>query len=249
MERTANPAARGARRMPSPSADKPPLKANIFEKVQAANTQLLPLFPYWGPGAMVPAGALMRGGPGGFGAFGEEAKQFGQFFHYNDADEVTLVWATDGGRRATGLVLCLGQHHGVKPTLRDPDDPSSFAIMTITQRQTLQGSQREAISFRCVQCHETLVQWEYDATPLPEGEARAPDGDRYPALPTITSSADAALQYNRVEQRTCPKCGTVNPPFPLASWGWDTYTASTRAVNLARRALDAAAQAMGQAVK
>lgn len=250
MERPADPPARRPRRMPGPSAERPPLKANIFEKMQIANTQLLPLFPYFGPGAMLPCGALMHGGAGGFGAFGEEAKQFSQFFHYNDADEVTLVWASDGGPRAAGLLLCLGQHHGVKPTLRDPDDPSSFAIMTITQRQTLEGPQGEAITFRCTQCRETLVHWAYDATPLPEADARAADADRHPALRTISGSAEAALEYNRGEQqRTCAKCGTVNAPFPLASWGWDTYTASTRAVNQARRTVDAAARSVPPAAK
>ena len=48
-----------------------------------ANTQLVPLFPYYGPGAIVYSGALFRGGPG---------YDVGHFFHYNTVDEISFVW-------------------------------------------------------------------------------------------------------------------------------------------------------------
>jgi hypothetical protein len=231
------------RRIPSPTDEKVPLKANLFEKMQASNSELVPLFPYFGRGAMVPAAALMHGGSGaGFADFGGGASEFGHFFHYNDADEVTVVWATDGGPRGAGLIRCLANHHGVKPHLRDPQDPNSFSITVITQRQSLDGPQREAVQFRCEKCHETLIHHEYDATPLPPRDQRPPDADPYPALPTIVGSAEAAEVYNASEAaRTCPKCGTVSQPFPLEQWGWSTHTQNSRLINAARRALDAAA--------
>jgi hypothetical protein len=235
------------RRIAPPSGERLPLKANVFERMQASNTQLQPLFPYFGPGAMVPAGSLMHGGAGaGFADFGGGAADFGHFFHYNDADEVTVAWATDGGPRAAGLIRCLANHHGVKPHLRDPNDPDSFALAVITQRQSTDGPQREAVEFRCGQCHEPLVHHEYDGAPSPPGERRAPDADPYPVLPSIAGSAEAAEAYNASEAaRTCRKCGTVSPPFPLEQWGWSTHVRNSRAVNAARRALDAAARAAG----
>ncbi len=239
-----HPSGQAGRRIPPPSDERVPLKANVFEKLQASNTQLVPLFPYFGRGALVPAASLMRGGSGaGFADFGGGRSDFGHFFHYNDADEVTVVWATDGTPPGAGLIRCLAHHHGVKPHLRDPRDPNSFALSVITQRQAEAGLQREAVQFRCAQCHETLLHHEYDATPLPPPAERPPDADLYPALPTIIGSAEAAEAYNASEAaRTCRKCGTVNPPFPLEAWGWSTYVHNSRTVNAARRLFDAAAR-------
>jgi hypothetical protein len=60
----------------------------------------------------------------------------------------------------------------------------------------------------------------------------------------ILGSAEAAEAYNASEEaRTCPKCGTVNPPFPLEQWGWGVHAHNSRVVNAARRMLDAAARA------
>jgi hypothetical protein len=230
-------------RIPPPSDDKPPLKANLFDKLQATNTQLMPLFPYLDRGAIVPAASLMRGGTGaGFADFGGGHAEFGNFFHYNDADEVALTWATDGGTRAAGLIRCLPNHHGVQPHLREPNDPNCFSIVVITQRQADTGAQREAVEFRCRQCRQPLVHHEYDATPPATPREAAPEAEPYPALPSILGSAAAAEAYNASEAaRPCPKCGTVNPPFPLEQWGWSVHAQNSRIVNAGRRMLDAAA--------
>jgi hypothetical protein len=240
-----SPSGAGGGRIPPPADERAPLKTNVFEKLQASNSELIPLFPYFGRGAIVPAAAVMHGGPGGgFADFGGGASDFGHFFHYNDADEVTLVWASDGGPRGSGLIRCLANHHGVKPHLRDPNDPNSFSVTVITQRQAEDGPQREAVQFRCEKCHETLIHHEYDATPLPPRAERAPDADPHPALATIVGSADAAEAYNASEAaRTCPKCGIVSQPFPLEPWGWGTHKRNSEIVNRARRMLDAAARA------
>jgi hypothetical protein len=233
------------RRIAPPTDAKAPLKANVFEVAKNSNTQLVPLFPYFGAGAIVPAASVMRGGTGeGFADFGGGKSEFGNFFHHNDVDEVALVWATDGGPRAAGLIRCLANHHGVQPHLRDPDDPTCFSLNVITQRQTESGPQREAVEFRCKKCRETLIHHEYDATPVPEGAEPSADADPHPALATILGSAEAAETYNASEAaRTCPKCGTVNPPFPLEQWGWGIHAHNSRIVNAARRMLDAAARA------
>ncbi|HMK11809.1 MAG TPA: hypothetical protein VK461_09525, partial [Acidimicrobiales bacterium] len=70
-------------RIPPPTGTREPLKVNVYERMQHANTQLVPLFPYYGPGAIVYSGALFRGGPG---------YDVGHFFHYNTVDEITFVW-------------------------------------------------------------------------------------------------------------------------------------------------------------
>jgi hypothetical protein len=231
-------------RIPPPAHDRPPLKANIFEKMQSANTQLLPLFPYLGPGAIVPCGALFRGGPPGFASLGGADTEFGRFFHGNDADEVALSWAADTGPFGCGHLRVLANHHGVQGRVQDAASPDSFAVSTITQRQSVSGPQRETMTFRCSKCHEPLVQVEYDALPAALRDPRSPEADLYPVLPTIVGSAQVAETYNASEeQRTCGKCGTVSPVFPLETWGWSTHVLQSRVVNAARRMLDAAGRA------
>src|SRR5262245_7484110 len=117
-----------ARRIPRPTAEKPPLKANIFERMQSSNTQLLPLFPYLGPGAIVPCGSIFRGGDAaGFASCGGEEESFGRFFHDNDADEVALNFATDLPPFGCGHLRVLANHHGVQGRVRDAADPNSFS--------------------------------------------------------------------------------------------------------------------------
>ena len=43
-------------RIPPPSGAREPLKTNIYELMRNTSTQLVPQFPYFGPGAMLPAG-------------------------------------------------------------------------------------------------------------------------------------------------------------------------------------------------
>src|SRR5207237_952168 len=76
------------RRIPSPRGDKEILKVNIYDRMQSGNTQLLPLFPYFGEGAVVPCGAILRGEPGA---------DWGHFFHWNTVDEVVVVYGGRGG--------------------------------------------------------------------------------------------------------------------------------------------------------
>jgi hypothetical protein len=228
------PAARPARRIPPPAGDKEVLKANVFERMQSGNTQLLPLFPYCGEGDLVPCGAILRGEPGA---------DWGHFFHWNTVDEVVTVFGGSGGLLHTGQVFATQKLHGVNSFLKDPNDASSFLVLTITQRQSVAEPQQEAVILRCGQCAEQLVRFDYDAPPLPPADRRDPDPDAHPPFTTIVKSWEAVAGYNADEtKRQCPKCGAANPPFPLARWGWGQYAAQSQTVNAARRALDAAAR-------
>ena len=225
-----------SRRIPPPSGDKEILKANIYDRMQSGNAQLLPLFPYFGEGAVVPCGAILRGEPGA---------DWGHFFHWNTVDEVVVVYGGRGGLLQTGQIFATQKLHGVNSFLKDPTDAESFLLLTITQHQSVGAPQQEAVIFRCGKCTETLLRFEYDAPPLPARAERGPDADPHPAFTTVVRSWEAAAAFNADEaRRTCPQCGTVNPPFPAERWGWGTYAAHSRTVNAARRALDEAAGAL-----
>lgn len=211
--------ARPPRRIPAPDGSREPLRANLFERMQSANVELVPLFPYFGEGAIVPAGAIMRGGP--------EA-DFGQFFHWNTTDEVVIAFGAQGALTDTGMVFVGQNMHGVNSFLKNPQDPGSFLVTSITQRQRVGETQQEAIIFRCLECKEVLMRFDFDATPAPaDHPASAPDSCQL--FPTIIYSAQAAQKFNQSEAaRTCAKCGSVNPPFPLERWGWTHYAEQSR---------------------
>lgn len=228
-------------RIPPPTGERLPLKANVFQAMQSANTQLLPLFPYLGAGAIVPCGATFQGGP----------IDWGRFFHTNPITEIVLALGTDGGSVLPGDVHVLAPTHAVHPYLKDPRSPDSFLLVAITQREATNapGFGQEAITFRCMQCSEELVHYEYATPVLPPRADWAPDADPYPAFSTLVGTLDASAVYNGDEaRRTCAKCGTVNPPFPIDVWGLGAYVQQSRTANAARRALDEAARAaMGAA--
>jgi len=199
--------------IPPPRADRPPLRVNVFEAMQHGNTQLMPLFPYLHPGAMVPAGAMIIGGPDA---------SYGHFFHHNTQDEVVLAMAANGAVLQTGQVFVGARIHGVNSFLKNEKAPGSFAIMVITQRQADSGPQSEACSLRCEKCHEEIYLKEFDATP-PED---AMEGE-HPFV-SVAVLPDLFAEFNRDEaRRTCGKCGHVNQPFPVAAWGWDKYAAQS----------------------
>jgi hypothetical protein len=199
-------------RIPRPSDERPPLRVNAFEFAQVANTTLAPMFPYMQRGAIVPTTSLMVGG--------SEAN-YGHFFHENTEEEVALVMADRGALKGTGMVMIAPQLHGVQSFLKDPHDPESFLLITITQRQNEHREQKERVFFRCG-CNEVLFEQSYDATPADSYEPRINH-----AFTTNKESAAIALAFNNDETlRTCKRCGKVNPPFPHVSWGWQAYATS-----------------------
>jgi hypothetical protein len=225
-------------RIPRPRDDRPPLKVNIFERMQTGNCQLMPLFPYMDADAIVPCGVLLRGAPGA---------DFGQFFHRNSVDELAQVFGAEGATLQTGSIYVTQPLHGVNSFLKNSTNPDSFLLLTITQHQTARGEQQEAILYRCGKCHELLLKHEYDATPPPRGEQPT---NEVLMLTTLQGSMEAEATYNEhPDNRHCPKCGFDNPPFPGERWGWRQYVAQTRSVNDARRALDDAVREMQQAMR
>ena len=144
--------------------DRPPLKVNLFERMQGGNCQLIPLFPYEDADSLVPAGAIFRGEPGA---------DFGQFFHFNTVDEVAHVFGANGALLQTGQIYATQPLHGVNSFLKDPTNPDNFLVLTVTQHQRASGPQAEAVIFRCGKCHEVLERYEYDAQPAPEVPTRA----------------------------------------------------------------------------
>jgi hypothetical protein len=215
--------------IPPPRPDRPPLRANVFEAMQHGNTQLMPLFPYLHPGAMVPAGAMILGGP---------QQGYGHFFHHNTQDEVVVAMAANGAVLSTGQVFVGARIHGVNSFLKNEKDPKSYAVMLITQRQADSGPQSEAVSLRCEKCHEEIFHKEFDATPPPDAmETDVP-------FVSVDLLPELFAEYNGdATKRTCPKCAHVNEPFPVAAWGWDKYHEQSKAAIEGRKLLAELARA------
>jgi hypothetical protein len=224
------------RRIPLPRDDRPPLKVNLFERMQGGNCQLMPLFPYEDADSLVPAGAIFRG---------EHGAEFGQFFHFNTVDEVAQVFGANGAMLQTGQIFATQPLHGVNSFLKDPTNPEYFLVLAVTQHQSAGGAQSEAVIFRCGKCHEVLERYEYDAQPAPRG---AHPRNGMPLFTTLQGSVDASETLNEhASNRHCASCGYDNPTFPLERWGWRQYVQQTRTVNDARHALDvAAAELLGK---
>jgi len=215
-----------ANKIPPPSPERPPLRTNVFEFMQYANTSLAPLFPaYLERGSIVPAATLFIGG---------EDAEYGHFFHDNTEEEVGLVIADRGAHKNTGSVMVAPLLHGVNCFLKDPKDPESFMLTVITQRQREHDPQSERVFFRCG-CNEVLFEHTFDATPADTFQT---DVDKI--LLTTLESGDAAAAFNADQAlRTCKRCGKVSPPFPLAAWGWLQHANQHRAVARARAVLTA----------
>ncbi len=218
-------------RIPAPDGRREPRKINVYEQMQHANTQLVPLFPYYGPDAIVYSGAIFRGGPD---------YDVGHFFHDNTVHEVSFVWGSSGALVDTGRIMATPNLHGVNSFLRDPHSPDSFLLITICQRQTSE-EQHESLTWRCSECHEHLLAHEFSDTPRDEHE------DRFPGFPTINESVEPVARFNAdVTVRTCPKCGHINDPFPIERWGWAQWAHQQRTINDAREALlEHAAEVLG----
>ena len=85
---------------------KTPRKVNVFENMLSHQGMLqqLPLFPYFGPGDIVPTSALSLSLP--------DMPRV-HFYHYNDIPEVILTMAGDGALLATGQLYLQQGTHGV----------------------------------------------------------------------------------------------------------------------------------------
>lgn len=215
--------------IPPPRADRPPLRVNVFHAMQKVNTTLAPLFPYAHPGAMMPAGALLVGGPG---------QDYGQFYHHNSVDEIIIAFVANEATLETGQIYNGGRVHGVNSFLKDQTRAGSFALFTITQRQLDSGPQPEAVSLICSACRKELFRGELDGASVPDGrELDHPFAGSAGAPEVLRAfNEDVAL-------RTCSGCGHVNAPFPVEAWGWERYASQTALMVKARGILQSAAAA------
>lgn len=214
--------------IPRPRPDRPPLHTNLLNAMQKSNTALVPLFPYLHPGAIVTTGSLLRGGE----------RDYAHFLHHNSVDEVILAFVARGATLATGQIYNGGRVHGVNSFLKDPSNPESFGVFSVTQRQVEEGEQTEAVSILCASCRQTVFEHEWDASVPPDAnELEVPFG-------TLTGSFEAARRYNADPAlRTCSKCGHENEPFPLETWGWQPYVEQSAYMRDAVELLREAAQA------
>lgn len=219
--------------IPPPRDDRPPLRANLMHVMQASNSNLVPLFPYMHPGAIIPTGALFIGSPG---------RDYGQFYHHNAVDEVIIAFAAKDATLQSGQLYNGGRKHGVNSFLKDQTKAGSFALFTVTQRQLDEGPQPEALSLLCSNCRKQLFEGHWDGATPPD--ATIVD------YPLAGSAEPFALirEFNEdPARRTCPDCGHVNDPFPAHEWGWQRFALQAKTMKEAKSALLEAASQVGGA--
>ncbi len=218
----------GSRRIAPPSPDKPPLQTNVFHALRSANTALMPLFPYAGDGDIVPGATIFWGG---------ERRETSAFNHTNTVDEVAICFAAEKSMMRAGFVHVGARTHVVGNFFGDTSDPEILMAIVVTQRQAEAGvPQSEALTFFCGSCQTPLLKHEFSSKNEADADLGLP-GYHAP-LETLTEGAICLEPFNADSAaRTCPKCGTVNSPFPVSVWGWDAYQKNTIAAERARRQL------------
>lgn len=206
---------------------KRPLKVNVFAHVMTHQGMLQqrPLFPYLGPGDIVPTAALSLTQP--------DTPRV-HFYHYNDLSEVILCMASEGGMAATGQLYLQQGTHGVTTFLRQPAgaEGKHYQLALVIFRMRPDGPQNEGFLLRCTKCNEVVFRMDRDVS-------QAPPHAYYPELTNIRFYADAVDTYN-VERRTCSACGTEQPRFPAELMGWRRYVQYVELANRARRDIEAA---------
>ncbi|HEU4533343.1 MAG TPA: hypothetical protein VFS00_04465 [Polyangiaceae bacterium] len=207
---------------------KAPRKVNVFESMVSHQGMLeqLPLFPYFGPGDIVPTAAL---------SFSTPDMPRVHFYHYNDVPEVILTMAGDGAALATGQLYLQQGTHGVTTFLRQPRAPEarSYQVSLVIFRMKREGPHNEAFALRCPACNAEVFRLERDVS-------RGPARPHYPELANLRFYADAADAFN-AEPRACAGCGAALDRFPVEMMGWRRYAQYAELANRARDQLDAAA--------
>jgi hypothetical protein len=226
-----SPAPAPTLQIPPPDPDKAPLCVNIFTALRLGNTALLALFPYNDSGDIQVTGTVFIGGPG---------RETGVFFHDNTRDELSVIFGAQGSHyMACGATMSGARVHSVGNFIDEVDDPASFLVLNVIQRQA-EGAeaQREVMSWLCSQCQTPLLEVKY-AGKTPQGEAiRARPLGYAPPVEAVVQAARALEPFNADPAlRVCKHCGFENPPFPVAVWGWDTFTRNYGATERARAQL------------
>jgi hypothetical protein len=205
---------------------KRPLKVNVFAHMMTHQGMLeqLPLFPYFGPGDIVPTAALSLTLP--------DTPRV-HFYHYNEIPEVILCMASEGGLISTGQLYLQQGTHGVTTFLRQPTgaEAKHYQLALIIIRMKPDGPQHEGFLLRCSTCNEIVFRMDRDVW-------QAPPHASYPELANLRFYADAVDAYN-AEPHTCA-CGTEQPRFPAELMGWRRYVQYVELANRGRRDIEAA---------
>lgn len=229
------------RHIQPPTGEREPLKVSVYERMSKSNAQLMPIFPYDEAGAMVPCGAMLYGG---------EDRFHGHFFHWNTVSELLVAWGSSDAMIATGSLMATQPFHGVNSFLRDETKEGAFALVTITQRQSSEAGQREALTAKCESCKKDILKFEYDSAPY-----GAPDfnptafgdaDDVFRQFSTQWGGVEFVKERNSDEIRICQHCGHENYMFDLKAWGWDRLYNQTKVSNAAFHSLkDSAKEVLG----
>jgi hypothetical protein len=208
-------------------AKKRPLKINVFESMLAHQGMLeqLPLFPYFGPGDIVPTAALSLSLP--------DMPRL-HFYHYNDITEVIIAMAGEQALLAAGQVYLQQGTHGVTSFLKKERSPEgqAYTVALIIIRMKAAPPQNEGFILRCSKCNEVVFRMDRDVW-------AGPSRPYYPELVNVRFYADAADAFN-AEPRTCKGCGTEQARFPTELVGWRRYAQYAELANRARANLEAA---------
>jgi hypothetical protein len=209
---------------------KTPRKVDVFANMLAHQGMLeqIPLFPYFGPGDIVPAAALSLSMP--------DLPRI-HFYHYNDIPEVIVAMAGDNALLTTGQVYLQQGTHGVTTFLKSPQsaEAASYQVSLIIIRMKKEGPQNEGFLLRCYACNEIVFRMDRDVW-----SAKA--HPYYPELANVRFYADAADEYNE-QERACPKCQKAQPRFPQELVGWRRYAQYAELANRARANIEAAGKA------
>lgn len=215
-----------------PAPHKRPVKVNVFEMVtrSVGTLQLVPIFPYMDDGAIVPCLSITKGGG--------ELEPF-QFFHANVVAESILCLAEQGATMKTGQLIKTTPVHGVNTFLKKPKDPESFYVVLVTIRMLGDKVQQEGFILRCSKCNTIVYQRDFDVK-------QGPTWKHYAEFYALRYYAECCEEFNADEaKRTCPKCATVQQPFPLKQMGWRLYADNVEVANRGREALENAAREIG----
>ncbi len=204
----------------APAPNKRVLKVDLFEEAvhRLGLLDLVPVFPYFGNGDLVPCLSVCIGDP--------DLKQF-QFFHANSVSESLLCLAGDDSMKP-GQLMTLAQTHGVNTFLKNPHDPDSFNVMIVTIRMNKEPVQDEGILIRCPKCNALVFERHVN---VKDGPVRA----FYPEFHGHAKYADVIDEFNSSEQnRTCSECGHLQERFPVEQMGWGVYRKNIVAANRGR---------------
>lgn len=210
---------------------KRPVKVNLFQQLvgHAGQIELMPVFPYLGPGDIVVGASRLVGGP--------ELQEF-TFLHRNVVPETMVVLAEEGGSLPTGSILALlGEHAVASNGLTNPSDPRSYLYCLVAIRINFDARQEEAVVLQCPQCGGEAFRYEFDIK-------TGPERPYVPEFRGLYYYDEAARRFNATDRR-CPHCQAELPPFPREQMGWSRYAENVEVANRGKARMAEAFRGLG----